>query len=169
MKKQRVATVGKHFYMQIALVMVLSSTLVACTSFRPEKTDCSNKLTAPIEGMRSDVETREVEQSQPVAVRLNGVSASCHTAKGMVVMDVSAGLKVSRDLSEGIETARVQVPVLVSKIGQDEQPYGADSFGFSMAFAKNKDTLYPVVEFRITLEEGARAVLALTPDIVVTQ
>ena len=37
--------------------------------------------------------SREVEQSQPVAVRLNGVSASCHTAKGMVVMDVSCWLK----------------------------------------------------------------------------
>ena len=48
---------GKRFYMQIALVMVFVFNIrVVCTSFRPEKTDCSNKLTAPIEGMRSDVE-----------------------------------------------------------------------------------------------------------------
>ena len=40
---------------------------------------------------------------------------------------------------------------------------------FRWHLQKSRDTLYPVVEFRITLEEGARAVLALTPDIVVTQ
>jgi len=154
---------------QIAITLLSCLAITGCTTFRPEKTDCSDRLSAPFEGMRSDLMTQQVDIPQPVAVRLNGVSAQCYVRNERVIMEVSAGLKVSRDLKEGIEPARVQVPFLISKVNADNQPYDTESLGFVMAFAKNREQLYPVAEFEIRLEQDARAIVALTPQIVETE
>lgn len=159
---------SNRVFVQSAIIGLVSSVLVGCASYRPEKFDCSNRLSAPLEGIRADISTQQVDEVQPVAVRLNGVSAECYVKNEMIVMDVDAGLKVSRNLKEGLETARVQVPILISKIDNNDKPYDAKSVGFAMAFDKNKDTLYPVVEFQLKLEKDARAVMALTPQIVET-
>ena len=139
------------------------SFMTGCASLRPDWQDCSKLLSAPKEGMRSDVMTIDGDIQQAVEVRLNGVSAQCHTKNNIINMNVSAGLKLKRQLNEGNEPARVQVPFLISLIDDGNTPYDAKSNAFKMAFPKNVDTLYPVTEFDLKLAEGARAVIALTP------
>jgi len=146
-----------------AVAIASLSVISGCASLRPKWKDCSDLLSAPKEGMRADIMTSDEDAMQAVEVRLNGVSAQCHSKKGKIYMAVDAGLKLKRQLDEGIEPARVQVPFLISLLDENDQPYDVQSIAFKMAFPKNVDTLYPVSEFELDLKQGARAVIALTP------
>ena len=152
--------------LSLAIAIVSLSAVSGCSSIRPDWKDCSHLLSAPKEGMRSDLQFSDGNAHQPVEARLNGVSAQCHGDEDTIYMAVNAGLKVKRDLANGAEVLRLQVPFLISLLDKDDKPYDLNSSGYRVAFPKNEDTLYPVAGFKLELKQGGRAVIALTPEAV---
>lgn len=134
--------------------------LSACSSFEPERFYCNDKLTAVELGSR--VQLTATETAQRVDVRLNGVSAECYLENEVTVFEVSAGLKLTRDLAEASDTTQVEVPFLVSVVDDDEQIVGHQSFGYKMAFRKDNGSLYPVAEFDVEAPTDGRIILSLT-------
>jgi len=134
--------------------------LSACSTFEPERFACNSKVTAVELGAR--VQLVSSETSQPVEARLNGVTAQCYLDDDETVFEVSVGLKLTRDLAVSGEATGVQVPFVVAVVDGNEKVKNHDSFGYRMAFAKNNDSLYPVVEFEIEAPKDGRIILSMT-------
>ncbi|EHI49263.1 hypothetical protein HIMB100_00008330 [SAR116 cluster alpha proteobacterium HIMB100] len=134
--------------------------LSACSTFEPERFACNSKVTAVELGTR--VQLVSSETSQPVEARLNGVTAQCYLDDDETVFEVSVGLKLTRDLAVSGEATGVQVPFVVAVVDGNEKVKNHDSFGYRMAFAKNNDSLYPVVEFEIEAPKDGRIILSMT-------
>ena len=134
--------------------------LSACSTFEPERFACNSKVTAVELGAR--VQLVSSETSQPVEARLNGVTAQCYLDDDETVFEVSVGLKLTRDLAVSSEATGVQVPFVVAVVDGNEKVKNHDSFGYRMAFAKNNDSLYPVVEFEIEAPKDGRIILSMT-------
>ena len=119
-------------------------------------------LSAPPEGMRAFVMTDK--HRQIVDVRLNGVRAQCTAeANGDVLMEVKAGLKLTRNLAENAEPAIAVVPMMTAILDADDQVVSNSSFGYKKGFDADLDRLLPVVEFELVVPSGGRAVISLTP------
>ena len=119
-------------------------------------------LTAPLEGARAFVVTDENQQI--VDVRLNGVSAQCTAeASGDVLMEVTAGLKLTRNLAENAGPDIVVVPMMTAILDADDQVVSNDSFGYKNGFDTDLERLMPVVEFELIVPSGGRAVISLKP------
>ena len=136
--------------------------LSACSTFEPERFACNSKVTAVELGAR--VQLVSSETSQPVEARLNGVTAQCYLDDDETVFEVSVGLKLTRDLAVSGEATGVQVPFVVAVVDGNEKVKNHDSFGYRMAFAKNNDSLYPVVEFEIEAPKDGRIILSMTTE-----
>jgi len=136
--------------------------LSACSTFEPERFACNSKVTAVELGAR--VQLVSSETSQPVEARLNGVTAQCYLDDDETVFEVSVGLKLTRDLAVSGEATGVQVPFVVAVVDGNEKVKNHDSFGYRMAFAKNTDSLYPVVEFEIEAPKDGRIILSMTTE-----
>ena len=119
-------------------------------------------LSAPPEGARAFVVTDNFRQI--VDVRLNGVRAQCTAeANGDVLMEVKAGLKLSRHLAENAEPDIAVVPMMTAILDADDQVLSNDSFGYKNGFDTDLERLLPVVEFELVVPSGGRAVVSLTP------
>lgn len=119
-------------------------------------------LSAPPEGARAFVKTDN--QQQVVDVRLNGVSAQCRAeSSGTVLMEVSAGLKLTRNLAEGAGQDVAIVPVITAIIDAGETVLSNDSFGYKNGFNTDVDRLFPVIKFDLVVPSDGRAVISLTP------
>ena len=119
-------------------------------------------LSAPPEGTRAFVMTDE--HRQIVDVRLNGVRAQCTAeANGDVVMEVKAGLKMTRNLAENAEPDIAVVPMMTAIVDADDKVVSNASFGYKNGFDADLDRLLPVVEFELVVPSGGRAVISLTP------
>ena len=119
-------------------------------------------LSAPPEGARAFVVTDE--HRQIVDVRLNGVRALCTVeANGDVLMEVKAGLKLTRNLAENAEPDIAVVPMMTAILDANDQVVSNDSFGYKHGFDANLERLLPVVEFELVVPSGGRAVISLTP------
>ena len=136
--------------------------LSGCSSFRPEPYDCDDKVTAIEIGSRVELVTSDTVQ--PVMVRLNGVSASCYPDEEKTVFDVSVGLKITRNLSDSPEVSKFKVPFIIAVIDESETVVGHESFAYRMALSKQKDILYPVVDFQTKAPKDGRIILSLTPE-----
>lgn len=121
-------------------------------------------LSAPPEGARVFVMTDE--QQQIVDVRLNGVRAKCTAeANGNVLMEVKAGLKLTRNLAENAEPDIAVVPMMTAILDADDQVISNDRFGYKNGFDTDLERLLPVVEFDLVVPSGGRAVISLTPTL----
>ena len=136
--------------------------LSGCSSFRPEPYACDDKVTAIEIGSRVELITSDTVQ--PVMVRLNGVSASCYPDEDNTVFDVSVGLKITRNLTDSPEVSKFKVPFIIAVIDDSETVVGHESFAYRMALSKQKDILYPVVDFQTKAPKDGRIILSLTPE-----
>ena len=119
-------------------------------------------LSAPPEGARAFVVTDE--HRQIVDVRLNGVRAQCTAeANGDVLMEVKAGLKLTRNLAENAEPDIAVVPMMTAILDADDQVVSNNSFGSKKTFDTDRERLLPVVAFDLVVPSGGRAVISLTP------
>tara|TARA_B100001564_G_scaffold305695_1_gene274826 strand:+ start:278 stop:781 length:504 start_codon:yes stop_codon:yes gene_type:complete len=119
-------------------------------------------LSAPPEGARAFVVTDE--HRQIVDVRLNGVRALCTVeANGDVLMEVKAGLKLTRNLAENAEPDIAVVPMMTAILDANDQVVSNDSFGYKNGFNTDLARLLPIVEFELVIPSGGRAVISLTP------
>ena len=119
-------------------------------------------LSAPPEGARAFVVTDE--HRQIVDVRLNGVRALCTVeANGDVLMEVKAGLKLTRNLAENAEPDIAVVPMMTAILDANDQVVSNDSFGYKNGFDTDLERLLPIVEFELVIPSGGRAVISLTP------
>ena len=120
-------------------------------------------LTAPTEGARAFVLTDE--NRQMVDVRLNGVRAQCTAeANGDVLMEVKAGLKLTRNLAENAEPDIAVVPMMTAILDANGQVVSNDSFGYKNGFDTGVERLLPVVEFELVVPSRGRAVISLVPS-----
>ena len=119
-------------------------------------------LSAPPEGMRAFVMTDK--HRQIVDVRLNGVRAQCTAeANGDVLMEVKAGLKLTRNLAENAKSDIAVVPMMTAILDADDKVVSNGSFGYKNGFDADLDRLLPVVEFELVVPSGGRSVISLTP------
>ena len=119
-------------------------------------------LSAPPEGARAFVMTDE--HRQIVDVRLNGVRAQCTAeANGDVLMEVKAGLKLTRNLAENAKPDIAVVPMMTAILDAGDKVVSNDSFGYKNGFDSNLDRLLPVVEFELVVPSGGRAIISLSP------
>ena len=104
------------------------------------------------------------EHRQIVDVRLNGVRALCTVeANGDVLMEVKAGLKLTRNLAENSEPDIAVVPMMTAILDANDQVVSNDSFGYKNGFDTDLERLLPIVEFELVIPSGGRAVISLTP------
>ena len=90
-------------------------------------------LSAPSEGARAFILTDK--HLQIVDVRLNGVRAQCTAeANGDVLMEVKAGLKMTRNLAENAESDIVVVQMMTAILDVDDQVVFNDRFGYKNGF-----------------------------------
>ena len=121
-------------------------------------------LSAPPDGARVFVVTDEYRQI--VDVRLNGVRAQCTAGDGGdVLMEVKAGLKLTRNLAENAEPDIAVVPMMTAILNADDQVVSNESFGYTNGFDNGLDRLLPVVEFELVVPPGGRAVISLRPTL----
>ena len=161
-----IAVLQKNRY-HLAMKHLLLSALLGCLVFF---SSCSSdddlvfcpQLTAPPEGARAFVVTEK--NRQIVDVKLNGVRAQCTAeADGDVLMEVRAGLKMTRNLAENAGIDIVVVPMMTAILDADDQVVFNDSFGYKNGFNADVERLLPVVEFELVVPSGGRAVISLTP------
>ena len=119
-------------------------------------------LSAPVEGARAFVVTDE--HNQIVDVRLNGVRAQCTAeSNGSVLMEIKAGMKMTRDLSQNARADIAVVPVMTAVLDANEKVLSNDVFGYKNGFNTDSDRLLPVFEFEMIVPSGGRAIISLQP------
>ena len=96
--------------------------------------------------------------------RVHLLRANCTLkANGDVLMEVKAGLKMTRNLAENAEPDIAVVPMMTAILDANDQVVFNDSFGYKNGFDTNLERLLPVVEFELVVPSGGRAVISLTP------
>ena len=119
-------------------------------------------ITASQEGVR--VSMRADKTGQLFDVRLNGVEASCSATKlGSVAMKISVGLKMKRDLGQGIEADIVEIPMMTAIVGSDNRVIDNARVSSKAGFSKNEAVKYPVATLNQILPADARLVISLLP------
>ena len=119
-------------------------------------------LSAPVEGARAFVLTEE--HNQRVDVRLNGVRAQCTAqANDTVLMEIKAGIKITRDLKQNAESDIVVVPMMTAVLDENEEVLSNEIFGYKNGFDTDLGRLLPVFEFEMVVPASGRAVISLTP------
>ena len=119
-------------------------------------------ITAPEEGVRASI--RADETGQLFDVRLNGVEAKCSVAKfGSVAMEISVGLKMKRDLGQGIESDIVEIPMMTAIVGPDNRVIDNVRVSSKAGFSKNEAVKYPVATLDQVVPVDARLVISLVP------
>ncbi len=151
-------------FKSIAPSLLVLAALSGCSTFQPDYYKCDSQVTSYAEGIRSSLETQEL--AQDVEVRLNGVSASCYDNDRGVVTDLAIGLKVSRELGEGNGVDPVVVPMAAAIIGRDDEVIETTSFIYTMQFTNGVETIYPLVRRELTIPQGGRIILSLTPELL---
>ena len=147
---------------RLSIIALLGFLLfLSSCSLRSDVVSCP-PLSAPPEGARAFVVTDKFLQI--VDVRLNGVRAQCTAeANGDVLMEVKAGLKLTRNLAENAEPDIAIVPMMTAILDADDQVVSNDSFGYKNGFDTDLERLVPVVEFEMVVPAGGRAVISLKP------
>ena len=119
-------------------------------------------ITAPEEGVRASM--RADETGQLFDVRLNGVEASCSATKlGGVAMKISVGLKMKRDLRQGVGADIVEIPMMTAIVGPDNRVIDNVRVSSKAGFSKNEAVKYPVATLDQIVPADARLVISLVP------
>lgn len=143
--------------------LLVTAALLAGCAGDPEYVTCP-ELTAPEEGAEAFM--RIDETGEIVNARLNGVRARCEqVGENGVSMDVSVGLKIKRlatgDLPAGV--AQVNVVGLVAE--DDKVVSSPPPIRYKGGFRKDQRIMYPVVSYKVTVQQGQRLILSLVPGL----
>lgn len=158
LQKKRYHRNMKHVLFSVILG---SSLFLASCSFREDLEHCP-PLSAPIEGARAFVVTDELKQR--IDVRLNGVRAVCKAeASGVVLLEIKAGMKITRDLGENAEADVAVVSMMTAVLDLNDNLLSNETFAYRIGFNSDQDRLLPVFEFELEVPADGRVVLSLMP------
>jgi hypothetical protein len=120
-------------------------------------------LSAPVEGAQAFVLTDE--HKQIVGVRMNGVRAQCTAeADGSVLMEIKAGMKMTRNLTQNAEADSAVVPMITAVLDVDDNVVSNKLFSYKTGFDTDLDRLLPVFEFELVVPTDGRVVISLAPS-----
>ena len=159
----------KHIKSSFFSSSCLQSSLLGCALLAMAACSSSDdiavcpSITAPAEGARVFVQTDDSKQI--VDARFNGVRTSCTSQNdGTIKMEIKAGLKLSRNLSQNESADIVAVPMMVAILDANDAVISNDVFGYRNGFDKGVAKLYPVAEMDFDVPVGGRIVLSLRPN-----
>ena len=161
------ATLTVVSHARLAIVGLCMFALHGCSTFSPESVNCDQRVSAVELGARSSL--LATETGEPLEVRFNGVSAFCTNYDTETYIDIKAGLKILRLNSDISEVAELEVPFLAVAGSIEDTILERKSFGFKMAINSKNRTIYPVVDFGITIPSDGRAIILLTPEAISTE
>ena len=143
--------------------LLVTVALLAGCAGDPEYVTCP-ELTAPEEGAEAFM--RIDETGEIVNARLNGVRARCEqVGENGVSMDVSVGLKIKRLATGDLPAGVAQVNV-VGLVAEDEKVVSSPPpIRYKGGFRKDQRIMYPVVSYKVTVQQGQRLILSLVPGL----
>ena len=161
------ATLTVVSYARLAMIGLSMLVLHGCSAFRPDPINCDHRVSAVELGARSSLLAKET--GEPLEVRLNGVSALCTNYDTKTYIDIKSGLKILRLNSDLSEVAELEVPFIIVAVSAEDTILERKSFGFKMAVNSKNRTIYPVVDFGITIPSDGRVIVSLTPKAIRTE
>ena len=148
-----------HRFSLVSASLGVATLLAACAS-DPVYVACPD-ITAPEEGVEAFMlmdTTNEV-----VNVRLNGVTARCEAVEDGIDMAVSIGLKLKRVPAEKLPAGVAQVNIAGVVVEEDGSVGASKTLRYKAGFTDNRQILYPVVDYQVTVKTGQRLVVSLLP------
>lgn len=148
-----------HRFSLLSASLGVATLLAACAS-DPVYVACPD-ITAPEEGVEAFMlmdTTNEV-----VNVRLNGVTARCEAVEDGIDMAVSIGLKLKRVSAEKLPAGVAQVNIAGVVVEEDGSVGASETLRYKAGFTDNRQILYPVVDYQVTVKTGQRLVVSLLP------
>ena len=161
------ATLTVVSYARLAMVGLSMFVLYGCSTFSQDPVKCDQRVSAVELGAR--VSLLATETGEPLEVRLNGVSALCTNYDTEMHVDIKAGLKILRLNSDLSAVAELEVPFLAVAVSAQDIILERKSFGFKMAVSSKNRTIYPVVDFGITIPSDGRVIVSLIPEAIRTE
>ena len=153
-------------YVRLTMVSLSIFALYGCSTFSPDPVNCDQRVSAVELGARSSL--LATITGEPLEVRLNGVSALCTVYDTKTHIDIKAGLKILRLNSDLSAVAELEVPFLAVAVSAQDVILERKSFGFKMAVSSKNRTIYPVVDFGITIPSDGRVIVSLIPEAIRT-
>ena len=101
--------------------------------------------------------------NEVVNVRLNGVTARCEAVEDGIDMAVSIGLKLKRVPAEKLPAGVAQVNIAGVVVEEDGSVGASETLRYKAGFTDNRQILYPVVDYQVTVKTGQRLVVSLLP------
>lgn len=145
--------------------LLAGTLLTGCSAFEPDYYKCDSRITSFEQGARATLTSQNTNQI--VEVRFNGVSGLCYDDDGDIQAEVGIGLKVLRDLTDGVDVAPVVVPMMAAVLDSDDNVIETSSFVYTMQFTDGSPVIYPLVRRDFTLPADGRLILSLTPELVI--
>ena len=148
-----------HRFSLLSASLGVATLLAACAS-DPVYVACPD-ITAPEEGVEAFMlmdTTNEV-----VNVRLNGVTARCEAVEDGIDTAVSIGLKLKRVPAEKLPAGVAQVNIAGVVVEEDGSVGASETLRYKAGFTDNRQILYPVVDYQVTVKTGQRLVVSLLP------
>ena len=141
----------------------MTAALLAGCAGDPDYVSCP-ELTAPKEGAEAFM--RIDETGEIVNVRMNGVRAICErTGQDGISMELSVGLKIKRLKADDLPAGVVQVNIAGLVAEGDTVVNNPPPVRYKAGFRKGNQTMYPVVDYEVTVKEGQRLILSLVPGL----
>ena len=143
--------------------LLVTAALLAGCAGDPDYVTCP-EMTAPKEGAEAFM--RIDETGEIVNVRLNGVRAICErTGQDGISMELSVGLKIKRLKADDLPAGVVQVNIAGLVAEGDTVVDNPPPVRYKAGFRKGNQTMYPVVDYDVTVKEGQRLILSLVPGL----
>lgn len=143
--------------------LLVTAALLAGCAGDPDYVSCP-ELTAPKEGAEAFM--RIDETGEIVNVRMNGVRAICErTGQDGISMELSVGLKIKRLKADDLPAGVVQVNIAGLVAEGDTVVDTPPPVRYKAGFRKGNQTMYPVVDYDVTVKEGQRLILSLVPGL----
>jgi hypothetical protein len=96
---------------------------------------------------------------------MNGVRAQCTAeADGSVLMEIKAGMKMTRNLTQNAEADSAVVPMITAVLDVDDNVVSNKLFSYKTGFDTDLARLLPVFEFELVVPTDGRAVISLAPS-----
>ena len=146
----------------VTACMLAAGMLASCSS-RDVAVPCPS-ITTHAEAAQAFILTDSSRQL--VDVCFNGVKASCNSRRnGDVRVEIEAGLKAKRSLSQSKEADIATIAMAAAIVGDDDVVVKTETFGYRIGFGKGDAQKYPIAEFSFDLAPTQRLIVMLTPTL----
>ena len=78
-------------------------------------------------------------------------------------MALTVGLKLERNLDEGMDADVVAVPMMTAVVDEQQEVISNSEFGYRVGFETGKNQQYPTVEIEKIVPLNSRLVISLKP------